>query len=165
MDTSQMFDLFSLLFKHAWLLFIAITCLNAIILKTRSKKYIERNSSLEEGYNKLFWGYLFYMNLPWVALGIGMVFGKFNSVFDILFGIRGGNPFALLFLGTVIVLWVLTVRWIYFRGGAEFLVEHPGVFTTDPKSPNVVKMTVALMLAGGVFGLIMMGSVGQSLPR
>jgi hypothetical protein len=105
---------FSLLFKHVWVLFIGVTLINAFALKFRSKKYIDQNPSLEEGYEKLFRGYIFYMNLPWVVLGIGMLIGNFNSVFDVMFGFRNRNIFTFMFFGTVIILWILSIVWIYF---------------------------------------------------
>jgi hypothetical protein len=151
--------LFSLIFKHGWLLFVGVTVINAFILKSRSKKYIEQNPSLEEGYEKLFRGYLIYMNLPWAALGIGMIFGGFNSLFDIMFGFRNGNIFTLLFFGTVIALWILSIIWIYFLKGAEFLVDHPGALNSNVQSPLKIKLVFALMLAGGIYALISMANM------
>ncbi|MBI5354725.1 MAG: hypothetical protein HZB50_18945 [Chloroflexi bacterium] len=147
---------FSIIFKHGWVLFIGFTLINAFTLKFRSKKYIEQNPALEEGYEKLFRGYVIFMNLPWVVLGIGMIFGRFNSLFDVMFGFRSGNIFTLLFLGTVIALWILSVIWIYFLNGAEFLVEYPGVFNSNIKSPLMIKIWFALSLMGGILGLIFM---------
>ncbi len=164
MDTSELPFPFSLLFQHTWLLFIIVTCINAFSLKFQSKKYVEQNPSLEDDYEKIFRGYLFYLNIPWVIMGIGMIFGDFKSIFDFLFGIRSGNPFILLFFGSVIALWVIAVVWIYFQGGAEFLIEHPSILRTMTKSPIEIKIYVALMLLGGIFGLAGMWTVGSFLP-
>ena len=160
MDNPEFPFLFSLLFKHTWVLFIGVTLVNAFILKFRSKKYIEQNPTLEEGYAKLFRGYMFYMNLPWVILGIGMLLGGFNSIFDVMLGFRNGNIFTVLFFGTVIFLWIVGAVWIYFLNGAEFLVEHPGALNPNVKSPTMVKIWFAISLAGGIFGLIFILIVG-----
>ena len=151
---------FSLIFKHVWVLFIGVTLVNAFVLKFQSKKYIEQNPALEEGCEKLFRGYMFYMNLPWVVLGIGMILGGFDSVFDLLFGFRNGNIFTLLFFGTVIFLWILGIVWIYFLKGAEFLVEYPGALNSNVKSPLMIKIWFALSLTGGILGLIFMLNMG-----
>ena len=164
MDASELPFPFSFLFKHAWLLFIIVTCINAYYLKFHSKKNIEQNPFLEDGYEKIFRGYLIYLNIPWVMMGIGMIFGDFRSVFDFLFGVRSGNPFILLFFGSVLALWILTVVWIYFQGGAEFLIQHPGAIRTMTKSPIEIKIYVALMLLGGVFALVGLWTTGEFAP-
>ena len=144
------------IFKYVWVLFILVTLINAFSLKSRSKKHIELDPSLAGGYEKLFRGYLFYMNLPWLVLGMGMLLGGFDSVFELLFGFRSGNIFTLLFFGTVIGLWILSVIWIFFLGGAEFLIEHPGVLNSNVRSPLMIKIWFALSLAGGILGLAFM---------
>jgi hypothetical protein len=148
--------------KIFWLLAIGITFANAYMIRSRSREAIARKPELKEGYEKIFRGYLIYLNIPWIVMGIGILVGGASSVSD-YFNPRAGNPFVLAFHLSVVVLWLLSIVWIYFRGGAEFLVAHPGV--VNIKSALALKFLFALMLLGGVFALIIMWSEGHQLPR
>jgi len=53
-----------IIFKHTWIMIIAATIANGLILKLRSKKYIAEKPELKEGYEKYFRGLLFYGNIP-----------------------------------------------------------------------------------------------------
>ena len=150
MDTSPFPFLFSLFLKYFWLIAIAFTFINLPIMKARADKYIQEDPSLEDGYNSLLRGFMVYTNLPWVAMGMGMIFGDFDTVFDILFGLRSGNPFVWLFYATVIGLWILLFAWVYFWGGAEMLANHPGFTSHLKQSPTAVKIKIALSAAGGI---------------
>lgn len=68
-----------LIFKHVWIIFIAVTIINGLVIKHRSKKCIAQNPELEEGYNKLFKGLIIYGNIPWVIIMIGNLCGITQS--------------------------------------------------------------------------------------
>jgi hypothetical protein len=150
--------------KSFWLVAIIVTFINAYILKSRSQEAIARNPELKEGYEKIFRGYLIYLNIPWMVMGIGILFGGVSGVFD-YFNPRAGNPFVLAFHISVVALWALSLYWIYFRGGAEFLVKHPGIMNTDIKSALALKLIFALMLLVGVLVLAFMWSGNFPHPK
>ena len=142
-------------------MFIAVTIANGLILKYRSKKYIAEKPELEEGYDKYFKGWLFYGNIPWVIMMIGDLSGVTQNTFE-YFNPRAMNPIVLAFHFSIIILWALSVRWIYFKKGAEFIEAHPGLIQKSSFSGNTnvtakqVKLFYPLMLLGGVVGMIMM---------
>ena len=109
---------------------------------------------MEEGYRSLIRGWLLYGNLPWVVMGVGIVYGDVPSDFH-YFDPRNG-PFVVAWYVTVVVLWVLTAYWVFLRGGAEALIRHPGLLNLPVQEPWAVKAAVVLMLLGGVAGLTMM---------
>jgi hypothetical protein len=146
------------IFDNGWVLFILITVFNSFYLKARSQKIIAEKPDLQEGYDQLFKVYLTYLNIPWVVMGIGVLFGGVPGVFG-FFNPRDGNIFVLAFHATVVILWILSIWWIYFKGGAEFLVKYPGVFNQDIKSPILLKVLFAVMLIGGIFGMAFMWSM------
>jgi len=146
------------LFDYAWVFFILITLINAFILKVRAARAIRDQPELRVGYDQLFKGYILFMNIPWVLMGIGMLVGGVPSTFTYLYP-RGGNPFVIAFHISVVILWLLSIWWIYFRGGAEFLVKYKGVFRQDISSPILIKVMFALMLVGGIFGMTIMWSI------
>ena len=145
------------IFDNIWVLFILVTVFNAFYLKNRSKKVVVKQPDLQEGYDQLFKGYLIYLNIPWLVMGIGVLLGGVPSAFS-FFKPRDGNIFVLAFHASIVILWILSIWWLYFKGGAEFLVKYPGVFNQDIQSPILLKIYFGLALAGGVMGMVFMWS-------
>ncbi|MEO1048986.1 MAG: hypothetical protein AAFX87_00055 [Bacteroidota bacterium] len=150
-----------IIIKYFWVLFIATTVINAFILRARSKKYTAEKPQLKEGYNKLFKGFIIYTNIPWVIMMIGDLTGSTQNVFEYL-NPRSLNPVVLLFHLSLIILWFLLVRWIYFKRGAEFLEKHPGFIRVSgirgrsDVTAKQIKFFLPIMILGGVFAMIMM---------
>jgi uncharacterized membrane protein len=143
------------LFRHIWILFIAVTVANALALKFRARRHIEANPELAEGYRRLFSGVLFWGNLPWLIVGVGIEFGGVPNVFS-YFRPRDGNPFVLAWFTAVIALWLLGFYWIFNQRGAEFLIEHPGLLRGEPKSPTVIKFLYCAAVGAGMIALVEM---------
>ncbi|PJZ44427.1 hypothetical protein [Leptospira brenneri] len=143
------------IFNYVWILFIAVTIFNAYVLKFRSKKYIKAKPELEPGYEKLVKGILVYGNIPWVIVGIGNLFQYTNSLTDYLY-LKTLNPFIILFYFSILALWLLGIHWIYFKKGAEFLEEHPGLVVVKGGSnpENVSAKKIKLF-----FGIIMISNL------
>jgi hypothetical protein len=156
-------DLFSLLTKWFWAVSIIVTLLNTAIFRSRASRQIQANPKLQEGYRTLIKGLVFWGNLPWVIMGVGCVFGGVPSVFH-FFRPRDGNPFVLAFFASVFLEWILGTYWLVYRGGAQMLVTHPGLFNLDLKTPRMVVLFWFLSLAGGIFAVIMMFSREIPLP-
>src|SRR5262249_16223638 len=144
--------------KYFWLLALFVTVWNAYALKRGVRKLVAEHPELEEGYEKIFKGYLFIGSLPWIVMGVWRLSGSVDGVFD-FFRPREGNPFVLALHAVIIAIWALAVNWIYLGTGAEFLVKHPGVFNWNFKSPRGVKVMTAICLAGGVLGMYSMWSM------
>ena len=118
--------------KMFWVIAIGVTSLNAYLLRLRAQTEIARNPELAAGYRQLIKGYLILLNLPWLVMGLGIVVGGTGSVFEYI-APRSGNPYVIAFHLTAIILWALTMYWIYLARGAEFLITHPGVMNIDIK--------------------------------
>ena len=159
-----------IIFKHAWFLFIAVIIANAVILKYRSKKYVAQNPELEQGYDKYIKGLLIYGNIPWLIMMVGNLIGSTQNTFE-YFNPNSMNPMVLIFHFSIIVLWALGVRWIYFKNGAEFIEAHPGLVQKSSMNGNTnvtakqVKMSFPIMLAGGIFGMAMMWIMDMPTPQ
>jgi len=138
--------------RHAWLMLITVTVVNALILKYRSRRYIQERPELAQGYARLFRGVLLWGNLPWIVMGVGIELGGVPRLSS-YFRPRDGNPFVLAWFGVVIALWVFGFHWLFARRGAEFLVEHPGLLRGAPESPSMIRIFYCLMVAGGVVGV------------
>jgi len=148
-------DPFVIMTKWFWAVCILVMFLNAGIFKFRAKRHIQENPDLADGYRTIIRGWLIYGNIPWIVMGLGSLVGGVPSI-DHFFRPRDGNPFVLAFFASVFQLWILSTYWIFFRRGAEMLVDHPGIFNVDFKSPIMVKLFWLLCLAGGIAGVTMM---------
>lgn len=144
-------------FDYAWILFILVTILNAGILRVRSNRIVSEHPELKDGYDRLFKGCLLFLNIPWVVIGIGMIVGGVPSTFS-FFAPRRGNLLVIAFHVSAVILWLLGIWWLYFKGGAEFLVKYRGVFNRDIQSPLLVKSLFGLSLLGGIVAEILMWS-------
>lgn len=161
--------MFKIITNHFWLIAIVATFANAIFYKYRSKEYVQNNPDLAEGYSKLFKGYLIWMNIPWVVMGIGCTVGGIPSVLH-FFNPQAGNPYVLAWFGSVFFIWILSFYWIFFKGGAETLVKYPGAIqfhspmtkSKDITNPNHIKLFWCACLLGGIFGVYMMWT--QQIP-
>lgn len=159
-----------IIFKYFWIVFIVVTIVNALIVKFQSQKHMAKNQELKEGYDKAVTCLILYGNIPWVIMGVGNLSGMTNNIFD-YFDPRGMNPIVLIFHLSIIVLWILMVKWIYFNNGAEFIEAHPGLVRKSNLSGNSnvtakeVKFFFPLMLFGGVVAMIMMWVVDISIPK
>jgi hypothetical protein len=108
---------------------------------------------LTGGYRQLFWGVLFWGNLPWMVMGAEIELGGVPGIFS-FFRPRDGNPFVLAWHGVVIVLWILGFYWLFARRGAEFLIDHPGLLRGNPKNPAVIRLYYCLAVAGSIVALV-----------
>jgi len=143
---------------------------NALILKYRSKVYVAENPALKKGYDNFIKGVLFYGNIPWVIMGIGALAGMTNNGFEYA-APRQMNPIVLIFHASLVILWLLSVWWIYFRGGAEFIERHPGLIQKKSFSgrKNVtakeIKIFYPIMLLAGVIAMILMWVMDIQIPN
>lgn len=151
-------------FRHIWLMFVAVTVANALVLKFRSGHYIRLNPGLAGGYQRLFRGVLFWGNLPWLVMGTGIELGGVPSVFS-FFRPRDGNPFVLAWFGAVVMLWVLGFYWLFARRGAEFLIEHPGLLRGKPKNPALIKACYCIAVVGGIAAVVAIVAIDIPVPR
>lgn len=150
------------IFKYIWIALILVTVMNIFLLRKRFQKYIDQNPEKETGYNLIIKNFAIYGLIPWIIVAIGCLSGQTASVFD-YFEPAKMNPFVLLFHFSIIVIWILIIRFVYFRSGAEFLENHPGLirvnapgYTDDKISKANIKIFTALALAGGIIAMILM---------
>jgi hypothetical protein len=164
-------EMFNFISEYFWVVAIITTVINALIFRKRSRKYIQNNPKLEEGYSILFRGYLFWLNIPWLVMGIGYTAGGVPSVWH-YFRPKDGNPFVLAWFGSVFVLWILGTIWLFFKGGAEMLSTHPGALiihygfkTKAVTNPILFKIFWMVALAGGIFGAAFMWLTDIPIPE
>lgn len=144
------------LFRHFWVAFIVVTCVNGVIWRFRARKDIAAHPEREAGYRRLIAGWLFFANVPWIVMGAGVLFGGVPSVFH-FFNPRNG-PWVVAWFVTVAVLYVLTFAWLFLWNGAEQLAQHPAVLqpSARPQSPAALRMMLATFVAVGIVAMLVM---------
>ncbi|MDS4020830.1 MAG: hypothetical protein RKR03_10065 [Candidatus Competibacter sp.] len=143
----------SILLKYFWLIPIIVTGINGAIFWKRAQKHINENPELKEGYEKLFHGYLVWINIPWVVMGIGCTIGGIPSV-EYYLRPQDGNPYVLLWFATLFLLIVFASFWLFFRDGADKLVRYPVFMAFAGGSKNITNP--ALIKIFWLFGLACM---------
>jgi len=163
-DKDKLMNVINFIMKNFWVAFILVTFINAAVFKYRSISHVEADPSLAPGYSKLLRGFLFWANFPWVVMGIGIVYGGIPTVFH-FFRPQDGNPFVLAFFCSIFLIWVLGTVWLFFRNGAETLINHPGFLRGNPKNPAMIKAVWVIGLAGGILAVIMMYTQNLQVPN
>jgi len=158
-------QIFNIFFKHTWIMFMAVTFLNAFVLKKRFDKYAEQQPEMEDAYRKIINGIITYGNIPWIIMMLGDISGYTNGVFD-FFNPSSLNPFVLLFHFSIIVFWLISIRWIFFKNGAEFLANHPeltrkGNYSKFSYGATEIKILFVVILIGGIAAMLMMWFAGD----
>jgi hypothetical protein len=161
----------NLIFTYAWVAFIFVTVVNYFILRQTIQKHIDLNADLKTGYDNFFKSFLILGNIPWVIIGIGMLTGQTNSVFD-FFHPKLLNPIVLTFHLYAIIVFILSIYWIYFKNGADFFTRHPGIIrfqgfgkSKDITSTMSIKLFFAIVILGGIAGLTMMWLIDFPTPN
>jgi len=133
------------LIDYIWIGFIAVTVITAVAWWWRGRKHVAQRPELAKGYRRLIRAFVLWANLPWVVMGLGLTVGGVKSVGAYLEPSEA-NPWVVACYLSIIVLWALSLWWVFRRGGAQQLVDHPGLLSFSPKKPEHVK----LIAVGGV---------------
>src|SRR5689334_4197226 len=112
--------------RYAWLVLLGVGLLNCLSLWRRARPHIERDPELKVGYRRLIYGITFWMNLPWMVMGVGCTVGGVPSIFEYFFPGRG-DPFVWAFWVVLFAEFLLLGYWALWCGGAEAMVRHPGL--------------------------------------
>jgi hypothetical protein len=162
--------LFIFLSRYFWLLALLAASFNAGLFGRTAKKFIKPDPSLAPGYVRLQRGYLFWLSLPWIIMGLGGTIGGIPSVWY-YFRPCDGNPYVLAWFGAIIIEWIIGTAWLFFRKGAETLAKYPGIFTIYYKGkrqaiqdPVIIKILWVAALAAGITAFSLLWTVNIPLP-
>lgn len=103
----------------------------------------------------MFKGYIIWLNIPWIVMGIGCTIGGVPDVLS-YFKLREGNPHVLAFFASVILIRLQAAYWLFFRKGAEKLVRYLGPFSSSFSSPVKVQVIGLLVIVPAAVGISML---------
>ena len=157
--------------QYIWILFILVNFLNVYLLRQKATKYIQESPEKENGYKIIFKNFLIYGSIPWIIIGIGNSFGLTKSIFD-YFQPSKMNPMVLVFHFSIIIIWILLIRFIFLKNGAKFLENHPGIIrvnsfgnVNENPSENTIKMFTIVGIIGGIIAITMMWFIDIPFPK
>lgn len=119
--------------------------------------------SKAESYPRLIRGYLLWMSAPWVAMGLIILRGGAESVFDFFTPASAGWAVAA-WHALVVGISVCAACWIYGRGGAEVVASHRALHKSMIRSATAVKLWTGFALAAGGITEIVMWCGGLQRP-
>jgi hypothetical protein len=162
---------FTLILKHFWLIALIVMFVNWLKFRIKAQKQIKKQPGLKKGYESLLQGYLLFMGLPYLVMGIGCTLGGVPSVFH-YFRPRDGNPYVLAWFGCVFLHLVGFTFWLFFKNGAEKLVQYPGAIeihngfqSTDVTNPELIKLIWLLGLAGALIAAAIIWSTDIPIQK
>lgn len=72
-----------------------------------------------------------------------------------------GNSYVLAWHGIIMALWLIAVRWLFFRGGIQFMTGHPGIINVNPSNPEHLPLWFGIMALGYACVEIMVWTQGH----
>lgn len=134
--------MFEQITKYFWIIGILIAIINTYNLWREGKERVAQNPELENGWKKIPVIHLILHGLPFVVMGIGIVFGDVESVWDFL-GETKLNPYVLAFHLITVLMIISLFSWTLFFGGAKFLNKH---FSNSEKGTWKIKLIYIVLL-------------------
>lgn len=114
-----------LVFKHFYLVLILGTFVNGLFWWGRGAETRRDHPERVQSYRRLIAWSLVWANLPWIALGGGVLFGNMITPIDPLF--MGELDFwGRAFWALVVLIPVFLAVYVFMLGGAQELADHPG---------------------------------------
>jgi hypothetical protein len=156
-------DIIQFVARHFWFIALVINGLNAYVYRRRFQVYIQDHPERALGYHQFLAWFMVIDAILWGSIGPGILFGGLPGVFS-YFNPSAGNSFVLAWHGVLYALWILGVYWIFFRGGSQFFVDHPGIFTANMGRARYVKFLFGICFLGGALGAAFMWMVGPNIP-
>jgi len=129
---------FNIILKHLWLLFLVTGVFNGWKQWRQLESNIREDPERAGGYRGLFRWYLFWTNLPWVLMGIGIMAGKVSNIFEYLIP-PAGNMWVLYWWAAIGLIMFAGTCWILLGRGAETLAAHPGLPMVPRLAPRQLR--------------------------
>ncbi len=148
------------LLYYAWVVGIIITIMRAFMWRFTGKAYIEKNPELLEGYKKYSKNFVLLECTPWIIMGICSQCDNL-TFFDFVFYKNTESLFVVFFLASLLLMTLFEFKWLFFRGGAEIIVKHPGLFGINFTKARVLKTAHCFAASCGVDGYVWLYRIGM----
>lgn len=133
-----------ILFRYFWIFIVLSIFASAVVWRMEARDRIKADPTLSEPLNRLYGGFAFWLSLPFLVMGGGIVFGYVDTVFG-YFRFDAGNPFILSFHALIFAEDALFLIWVFFRDGDEFVALHTEIVNARPKFRTAVKIAAVAL--------------------
>lgn len=141
--------MFQILYQHFWFVIILGMVGNAVTFRVAARHRIKTDPSLRHPLNRLYGGLAFWLSLPFLLMGGGIVTGNVGGVFQYLM-VDTGNLFITAFHGLLFAEDALFIYWVFCRRGDHLLALHTEIASARPKFRVAMRMlAIALPLLQG----------------
>jgi hypothetical protein len=125
--------MFHVVERYFWLIGIIFSLWDHYQWTTRRKDVVARKPELADSYGLVMWSNTVFYSLPWLVMGLGIMLGRVNGVFDYLHPCSG-NLFVVAFHLTIVLLVATVTIWVLLLGGGAYLARYM------ERSPLIVKL-------------------------
>jgi hypothetical protein len=100
---------------------------------------IKVDPSLRRPLNRLYGGFVFWLSLPFLMMGMGIATGNVDNIFQYL-RLDSGNPYIIGFQALTFAEDALFIYWVFFRRGDHLLALHTEIAHARPKFRVAVRI-------------------------
>lgn len=118
--------------QYFWLPMLLFVLGLAAFWRLAARPRIAADPALRQSLNRLYGGFAFWLSLPFLLMGAGILAGAVDHVLQYL-RFDASNPFVVAFQVVGIVWDLLFLYWVFFRGGDRLLALHTELVNNRPK--------------------------------
>ena len=118
--------------QYFWLLMLLFVLGLAAFWRLAAQPRIAADPALRQPLNRLYGGFAFWLSLPFLLMGAGILAGAVDHVLQYL-RFDAGNAFVVAFQIFGIALDALFLYWVFLRGGDCLLALHTELVNDRPK--------------------------------
>jgi hypothetical protein len=146
-------DSFQLVFQYAWVPLLLFVLGLAAAWRVAARHRIAADPSLRQPLNRLYGGFAFWLSLPFLVMGAGILSGSVETVFHFLrFDLA--NPFIAAFYLLAVVEDALFIYWIFLRDGDQLLALHSELPVQSPRFRLIVRGFALLVPVSQVWSVV-----------
>lgn len=123
---------------NIWILFLILHLVYYVYSLKIIKAYTTVNYDTTSTYKSFVFLKFIVMSIPWLILGVGIVFRITDSTYQI-FSPISLNPFVIAFYLYHVIVFALMYIWVNKAGGDQFLKKYPGLFQKSVESKKKIR--------------------------
>lgn len=137
-------DFVTLFIKYFWFIGVAFGLINFLSLRNRVRAAVAKNPALEANASNIIAGVLFFLTVPYLALGILQTLGGYDTALFFYYAPLTDPP-VLLALAVPLVCVLVLSAWVWLRDGARKMVAY-GLSNTGERQLKIMFALAPLLL-------------------
>lgn len=154
-------DFYSLFLKYFWFVGVAFGLLNFFNLRNRIQQAVAKNLALQDGASAIVSGCLFFLTVPYLALGILQTLGGYDTALFFYYAPLT-DPIVWLAYAVPLLCTLFLSYWVLQRGGAEKMVAYGLSNGTERTVRLFFGLSPIIVILALAFGRFFLGSTAFS---